>query len=155
MTAVPKPSSAHSELQRGVKRYLEREARKRYIVLTEVNADQLRRNPNVRRFDIWGLRWADPMLIIIGEVKVSRPDFLSDLRSGKWQDGLENCHLFYFIVPYGLITKDDLPEGPGLMEQRKSGVGFKVSHGIRNDGFAPSEGMLLSVIKKLSTYHGG
>ena len=154
MIAVPKPSSAHSDLQRGVKRYLEREARKRYIVLTEVNADQLRRNPSARRFDIWGLRWAEPLLIIIGEVKVSRPDFLSDLRCGKWQDGLENCHLFYFITPFGLITVDDLPEGPGLMEQRKSGKGFKVIHGIRNDGFSPTEGTLLSVIKKQATYGG-
>jgi len=153
-TAVPKPNRAHSELQRDAKHYLEREAPKKYIVLMEVNADQLRRNPSAQRFDLWALRWMDPVLIIIGEIKVSRPDFQSDVRSGKWRDGLENCHLFYFIVPYGLITKDELPEGTGLMEQRKNGKGFKITHGIRNEGFSPSEGMLLSIIKKQAKYGG-
>lgn len=152
--SLEKPSKAHSELQRYTKKYLEHEAPLKYIVLTEVNLDQLRRNPNARRVDIWALRWMDPLEIIIGEIKVSRPDFLSDIRSGKWQEASESCHKFFFITTHGLITKDDLPKGSGWMEQKKNGKGFRVTDGILNEGFVPSDGLWASVVKKQATYRG-
>ena len=51
----------------------------------------------------------------IYEVKVSRADFLSDIRSGKWRGYLPCCHRFYFAVPSGLVKKTEIPEGCGLI----------------------------------------
>ena len=47
------------------------------------------------------------------EIKVSREDYLSDK---KWQKYLPYCSWFYFIAPEGIIKKEELPEGIGLIE---------------------------------------
>lgn len=48
------------------------------------------------------------------EVKVSRADFLSDVRSGKWQNYKRfSCRIF-FACPAGLIEPHEVPEGAGL-----------------------------------------
>ena len=50
---------------------------------------------------------------IIGyEIKVSRGDFLQD---GKWHLYLQYCNEFYFVVPHGLVKKDELPDNVGLI----------------------------------------
>jgi hypothetical protein len=49
------------------------------------------------------------------EVKVSVSDFRSDVTSGKWQSYLQYAAGVVFAVPLGLITKDDLPKGCGLI----------------------------------------
>lgn len=50
---------------------------------------------------------------IIGyEIKVSRGDFLQD---NKWHLYLQYCNEFYFVVPKGLVSKEELPEGVGLI----------------------------------------
>lgn len=46
------------------------------------------------------------------EIKVSRGDFLQD---AKWHLYLKYCNEFYFVVPSGLISKDELPENVGLI----------------------------------------
>jgi hypothetical protein len=46
------------------------------------------------------------------EIKVSRSDFLQDK---KWHLYLQYCNEFYFVVPTGLIEKNELPENVGLM----------------------------------------
>lgn len=46
------------------------------------------------------------------EIKVSRGDFLQD---NKWHLYLQYCNEFYFVVPAGLITKDEIPENVGLI----------------------------------------
>ncbi len=46
------------------------------------------------------------------EIKVSRSDFLQD---AKWHLYLQYCNEFYFVVPNGLISKDELPENVGLI----------------------------------------
>ena len=51
---------------------------------------------------------------IIGyEIKVSRNDFLQD---NKWHLYLQYCNEFYFVVPKGLVKKEELPDHVGLME---------------------------------------
>ena len=50
--------------------------------------------------------------IRIFEMKVSRSDFIADK---KWQNYLKYCHTFSFVCPYGLITKDDIPNGIGVL----------------------------------------
>ncbi len=50
---------------------------------------------------------------IIGyEIKVNRSDFFGD---NKWHLYLQYCHEFYFVVPAGLVTKDEIPENAGLI----------------------------------------
>lgn len=46
------------------------------------------------------------------EIKVSRSDFLQD---AKWHLYLQYCNEFYFVVPNGLISKDEIPENVGLI----------------------------------------
>ena len=46
------------------------------------------------------------------EIKVSRSDFLGD---NKWHLYLQYCNEFYFVVPVGLVAKDEIPENVGLI----------------------------------------
>lgn len=50
--------------------------------------------------------------ISIFEVKVSRNDFLQD---NKWHLYLQYCNEFYFVVPKGMVRKDELPDNVGLI----------------------------------------
>lgn len=50
---------------------------------------------------------------IIGyEIKVSRSDFKQD---NKWHLYLQYCNEFYFVVPKGLVKKEELPDNVGLI----------------------------------------
>ncbi len=51
------------------------------------------------------------------EIKVSRADFLKELKSpSKRQWAIEISNQFYFIAPQGIITLEELPDGCGLLE---------------------------------------
>jgi hypothetical protein len=62
--------------------------------------------------------------IDIYEVKQSRADFLSDIRNGKWRSYLPFCHRFYFAAPSGIIKKEDVPAGHGLII--RGDIGWRV-----------------------------
>lgn len=49
------------------------------------------------------------------EVKATRADFLSDIRSGKWEQYLPRLTQFYFAVPSGLVQNDEVPGPAGLI----------------------------------------
>jgi hypothetical protein len=55
--------------------------------------------------------WTSPMIRVY-EVKVSRSDFQRD---GKYQCYLPYCHEFYFVVPKGMVKKEEVPDGIGLI----------------------------------------
>jgi hypothetical protein len=55
------------------------------------------------------------------EVKVSVSDFRSDVMKGKWQSYLKFASGVIFAVPKGLITKEDLPKGCGLIVRSEGG----------------------------------
>ncbi len=57
----------------------------------------------------------------IFEVKISRADFLSDIRSDKWRLYLPHCHRFYFAAKDGVCKKSDIPEEAGLMIRNNKG----------------------------------
>ena len=57
----------------------------------------------------------------IFEVKISRSDFLSDIRSDKWRLYLPHCHRFYFAAMQGVCKKDDIPEESGLVIRNDKG----------------------------------
>jgi len=55
------------------------------------------------------------------ECKISVADFRSDITSGKWQSYLKFSCGVVFAAPAGLISKDDLPKGCGLIQRSESG----------------------------------
>lgn len=63
------------------------------------------------------------------EIKVSRPDFLSDKKYKKY---LPLCDKFYFVCPWGVIKLEELPENAGLIYITKTGIGLrKVKESIK------------------------
>jgi hypothetical protein len=55
------------------------------------------------------------------ECKISVSDFRSDITKGKWQSYLKYASGVIFAVPQGLITKDDIPKGCGLIVRSENG----------------------------------
>ncbi len=49
------------------------------------------------------------------EIKISRADFMSDIRSEKYKQYEQWCERGYFAVPRGLVAKEEVPTGWGLM----------------------------------------
>ena len=64
--------------------------------------------------DVLAIRYSyrNPM-VRIWEVKASRNDFLSDVRSEKWRNYTKIAHRVYFATPEGIISREDLPPGVG------------------------------------------
>ncbi|MFH2116745.1 MAG: hypothetical protein ABII85_01735 [Bacillota bacterium] len=58
------------------------------------------------------ITWS-PITIIGYEIKVSRADFMNDQ---KYPHYMSTCNLFYFVVPKGLIEKDEVPLTVGIIE---------------------------------------
>lgn len=55
------------------------------------------------------------------EVKISRADFLADVTSGKALSYLTYAGALAFAVPKGLVRKDEVPAGCGLIERGDTG----------------------------------
>jgi len=75
------------------------------------------------RLDGWAMKksWANPRVTGY-EIKVSRSDFLRD---DKWQQYLDVCDELFFVCPYGLIRKEEVPGNAGLMWVYKNGGGLR------------------------------
>lgn len=56
------------------------------------------------------------------EVKVSRADFLSDVTSGKYLRYAAFAGSITFATPAGLVSKDEVPKGCGLITRSTEGV---------------------------------
>lgn len=56
------------------------------------------------------------------EVKVTRSDFLSDVSSGKYLKYARYAGSTTFATPAGLVTKDEVPKGCGLITRSEEGV---------------------------------
>jgi len=57
----------------------------------------------------------------IFEIKVSRADFLSDIRTEKWKSYLPHCHRFYYAVLSNITCPEEIPDGCGLMVRGEKG----------------------------------
>lgn len=55
------------------------------------------------------------------EVKISRADFLSDVTSGKALRYLEFAGSLVYATPKGMVRKDEIPHGCGLIERSDTG----------------------------------
>lgn len=54
------------------------------------------------------------------EIKISTADFRRDVTSGKWQSYLKFASGVIFAVPAGLVTKEDIPKGCGLIVRHEN-----------------------------------
>ncbi|QRE00351.1 hypothetical protein [Burkholderia phage BCSR5] len=84
--------------------------KKKRAVFTELGVCKKGRS----RADVFVLGFSGYMVIV--EVKSSRADFMSDIKTGKWENYLPYCNQLYFAVPKKVYAKvkDDLPAGCGL-----------------------------------------
>lgn len=55
------------------------------------------------------------------EVKATRSDFQRDVQRGKYRNYLPYFCRFYFATPSGLVSKDEVPEGCGLIVRGENG----------------------------------
>jgi hypothetical protein len=85
-------------------------------------ADVITIKPSYKRF-----------CLSIFEVKVSRADFLGDIRSEKWKRYLPHCHRFYFATLPRIAKKEDIPpeagwivKGPNTWTYRKAAPARKI-----------------------------
>ncbi len=72
--------------------------------------------------DAWVMPFSWTKPIKAYEIKVNKSDFRRD---HKWRSYLFYCNLFYFVVPWGLIEKQEVPEPAGLIYITKTGSGIR------------------------------
>lgn len=83
------------------------------------------------------------------EIKVSKADFRSEMKSGKWQHFHRLCHRFAFAVPYGLVSVDDVPAECGLIEVTGSGIRW-TRPAPRHEPEELPDGVFAEVARRLS-----
>jgi len=72
--------------------------------------------------DAWVMPYSWTKPIIGYEIKTSLSDFRRDR---KWSGYLEFCNLFYFVCPWGLISRWQVPDEAGLIYLTKTGTGIR------------------------------
>lgn len=90
----------------------------------------------LRRFDFVAANvCAGTGFIVVGvEVKISRQDFLNEQRDAtKFKALADRVHVVYYATPKGLLKKEELPAGAGLLELQTDGRLREVVKPIRND----------------------
>jgi hypothetical protein len=91
---------------------------------------------NAHRVDVFAMSKSYKFVTRIYEVKISRSDFQKDLFEGKYKAYLPFCNYLYFATPSGLIQKNEVPKGCGLItfgEKGWSGVKGPVHHDVKID----------------------
>lgn len=93
------------------------------MAINEVPLGAVRKNKNrVPRADVVQIRPSyDSFCVIIYDIKRTRADLLSSLRTRKWEKYLEHCNLFYFACVKGIFKKGEIPEGVGLVVRGDNG----------------------------------
>jgi len=102
---------------------------------------------NVGVADVLAVRksFTNPNFIIY-EVKVTRGDFLSDVNRGKYRRYFPDCCQLYFAAPAGVIKKEDLPEGTGLIVRGENG--WHVIKAAPRREHRPDEQLLLKLLMR-------
>ena len=92
-----------------------------------------------------------PRTIIGYEIKVTRADFLSD---NKYPHYMETCNLFYFVVPKGLIKKEEVPRNVGIIEYN-NGKLRQIKHAIYEKREINVDMLLHCIFFKVHQYNKG
>lgn len=97
--------------------------------------------------------WPSKFRALAMEIKVTRSDFLRDIRDpSKRQPFVENSTGFYYVVPQGLIEPDEVPEGCGLMyAQRGRVIRKKIAQERELERFEPL--FVASLVRRMQTPH--
>jgi len=83
-------------------------------------------------------------VVTIYEVKATRADFLSDIRTDKWRKYLPYCHKFYFATAADVCDRRELQDGVGLMRLSARGHWSTVrGAAVRRPEPDPTDGPLL------------
>lgn len=87
---------------------------------TWVNMPQFRLFDGGRIIDLLCVscgEWAGDGSRVGYEIKVSRSDFLSEMKKPeKYLEAMRYVNEFYYVVPEGLVQPSEVPEGAGLIE---------------------------------------
>ena len=92
-----------------------------------------------------------PRTVIGYEIKVSRADFLSD---NKYPHYMETCNRFYFVVPKGLIKKDEVPRNVGIIEYNNGNL-RQTKHAIYEKREINVDMLLHCIFYKVHQYNKG
>ncbi|HET8550068.1 MAG TPA: hypothetical protein VFL57_18790 [Bryobacteraceae bacterium] len=90
-----------------------------WLFFRELRVGTGRRNGSAQRVDAFALNTLPhtAMKRICYEVKVSRPDFLAELKQPlKRRVGMRYSNEFYFVTPAGLVGASEIPAECGLVE---------------------------------------
>ncbi|WP_407310969.1 hypothetical protein [Desulfosporosinus sp. SB140] len=108
-------------------------------------------NPE-QRFDAWAINLypSKKFLRIVYEIKVSRSDFLHELKNPeKRSQALQMSNCFYFVTPAGLIKPEELPPEVGLIEVKNENESrVKVQAPFREDT-EPTWQFLASIARRI------
>ena len=89
------------------------------------------------------------------EVKVSRSDFLSELKKpSKRRDFVRHSHRFYFATPAKLVKPEEIPPECGLLEIHGTRVHRKIAAPHRSKPAALPEGALAEAMRRASRAEG-
>ena len=94
-------------------------SRAEWIFLRELKLGTGRRNGSIQRLDAFALNTLPHtgMKRVCYEVKVSRADFLCELRNPlKRRIGMRYSNEFYFVTPADMLTCSEVPADCGLIE---------------------------------------
>lgn len=83
------------------------------------------------------------------EIKVSRSDFLREIKSRKWETWRPYVHRFYFAAPAGLLKLDEIPDGCGLIVADGNGC-RKLVDPPRRDAQPLPEGVWVELARRAS-----
>ena len=112
----PKKKFTHRELcfdlaeAKGT-RFIEVPLGSKYLSWGEVSqADVITVNPSYNKFNL-----------DIYEVKVTRSDFLGEIKKKKYEASLPHCNRFYFATLSGVCKPEEIPDGIGLIVRGDNG----------------------------------
>lgn len=98
------------------------------LAFKEMPLGSVQHSPGTQRADVVTMTKSYNMRIRIYEVKSTRADFLSDVGRGKYEGYFKFCHQLFFATPKGLVKKDEIPQGCGLITFTQ-GRGWHVAMG--------------------------
>lgn len=103
-----------------------------------------------RSIDIWGIEAnaSKGCTATAYEIKVSRGDFLRDIRNPFKQRGARLfSDKFYFVAPEGMINVREIPDWAGLIDAKPEGLRTVVSAPFRSKD-APSWPLVVSMLRR-------
>ena len=94
-------------------------ARSEWLFLRELRVGTGHRNHSLQRLDAFALNCLPHLAMkrVCYEIKISRADFLCELRSPlKRRIGMRFSNEFFFVTPAGMLSLEEVPTDCGLIE---------------------------------------